>query len=180
MSTHSAPVCYGRQWSEQDQECHHCRWAQSCKPEFLSANGIAARPATPSPWPYPTTPPTQTPQTPQTPQPTVAVLPVIQTPAAQPAPNAPNAPSAVKAASQLAQQPVPIQTSLAQPVLQALQGILPQQFNPYFQQRYQPYAGESTAGRVVADILLKMGVTLFSELAQFCGVWRPEPPSSDI
>ena len=70
-----------------------------------------------------------------------------------------------------------MQQAPAVPV-QSTQSALPtaQAFNPYFQQYYQPYAGESTTGRVGTHICLRLGYTLFSELAKFCEVWRPEPP----
>lgn len=166
MSTHSTPVCYGRQYSDQDQECQRCSWIQACKPEFLSANGMApvsqipAHTPTPAispqpPWPYPTAPS----KAPTLPAPiTISRLPVIQPAIPQP----------------LVAQPV---QSIQQPAQS--QALIPQQYNPYFQQYYQPYAGEQVAPRVTTHIALRMGVTLFSELAKFCEVWRPEPPSSN-
>lgn len=165
LSTHSAPVCYGRQYSDQDQECQRCSWIQACKPEFLSVNGmtpvnqIPAPTAPPQPpWPYPTT--TAYPsKAPTLPAPvTISRLPVIQPTVPQP----------------LAAQPV---QSIQQPAQS--QALVPQQYNPYFQQYYQPYAGERVTPRVTTHIALRMGVTLFSELAKFCEVWRPEPPSGN-
>lgn len=168
MSTHneSPPVCYGRQWGEQDQECQRCPWEQACKPEFLSANGmtpIAQIPSAPvqPPWPYP--PPTAYTRAPIPPATTVARLPVIQQPTI----------------------PIPqtqqIQISAAKAIVQPAQSVLPvpQAHNPYFQQYYQPYTGESVPGRVGTFVLLRVLQTMFSEGAKFCEVWRPEPPSGN-
>jgi hypothetical protein len=157
-----APVCFGRQYDDQDSECQHsCEYMRACKPEFLRSNGMLPVPpqyqAQPT-WPYH--------QTPSVPIPAARPrLPVIQPQSPQPQQHVvPYQP----------QQPAP-----AAPVQPPPQSQLPtaQAFNPYFQQYYRPYPGESTIGRVGAHIGLRLMHTLFSEAAKFCEVWRPEPPS---
>lgn len=156
-----APMCYGRQYEDRDQECQGCDFKDACRPEFLRENGMLTAPA---PQPQPISPylhhrtPSAPVPIPSIPVPIRAPQPVHHLPVLQP------------------QRSVQAPATPIAPVPQSPVSTI-QTFNPYFAQHYQPYPGETTFSRVGTHIGLRLGFTLFSELARFCEVWRPEPPS---
>lgn len=177
----SAPVCWGRQYDDNDKECtNQCEYRLTCKPAFFRAHatqtGVTSLPMYPTqappfwqgaaPLPSPVFPFQGTQQSQQT----------VRLGAVQPPPlpttfqHLPNPPSFA------IQQAPPAPMSAPGAMLQQAHHLVQQAaHSPHFMQYYSPYPGETILQRLCKHLALRLGQVFFHEVSNFLGLWRWPP-----
>ncbi len=172
-----APVCWGRQYQEDDKECNRCDYRMSCKSSQFRSTTV----------PHPNALPMYQPQPYQAPQPYWAGQPAnhlvpqqpIRVGVTQPQPPQvfsgasfpPPPPTMMTAPPAMALPVAQQQTQHHIPAIQ--QGAFQQ--SQYFNQYYSPYPNETVGERLVKHIFLRLGQVFFHELSNFFGLWRWPP-----
>lgn len=158
-----APICWGKQFDEDDDECKNCNYNISCRPATI--NNISFKRSQTPQLPSPSYHLPMIPQQPYAPRFGAPPGPMLPQPSGYPRMGAPPAPPTAQTApqAQMGFQPH-AQIGWNTPIAYLPK---PNPANPAWWQ----YQGESTASRLGKNMLLSALQALFSELLRFLTNW---------
>jgi len=183
----SAPVCWGRQYDDNDKECtNQCEYRLTCKSAFFRGNstppGAISLPM------YPTQQPPFWQGAAPLPAPIFPFQGAQHQPGrmvTQPPPppttyqQLPPAPPLTLAMAAMQQHNMPAMSappSMMMPQMQMTNHVIQQSLHsPHFMQYYSPYPGETVVQRLGKHLLLRVGQVFFSELSNFLALWKWPP-----